>query len=181
MLRSLSFVALVLSAFVVGDDTDADRKQAAQKERLTKLQPLVGAWRGVFRQLIALGFARVDHDAHGALKLTAASRAMLKGERRFELRRVMPRQQPAQVARTSTPGDLSPASVDLLLRLKAWRLAEARNQSLPAYVIFHDSTLVEIARSQPQDLDALRRVSGLGATKLERYGAVLLALIAQML
>src|SRR5437762_2271398 len=47
MLRSLSFVALVLSAFVVGDDTDADRKQAAQKERLTKLQPLVGSWRGV--------------------------------------------------------------------------------------------------------------------------------------
>ena len=121
----------------------------------------------------------MDHDAHGAVKLTPTSRALLKGEQRFELRRVLPRQGPAKVSRALLPDDLSPASVELLLRLKAWRSSEARSQSLPAYVIFHDSTLVEIARSQPQDLDALSRVSGLGATKLERYGAVLLALIAE--
>jgi ATP-dependent DNA helicase RecQ len=63
-------------------------------------------------------------------------------------------------------------------QLKAWRLAEAKRQALPAYVILHDATLTEIARRQPRDLDALAEIPGIGARKLERYGPALLELMA---
>jgi ATP-dependent DNA helicase RecQ len=64
-------------------------------------------------------------------------------------------------------------------QLKAWRLAEAKRQALPAYVILHDATLAEIARRQPGDLGALAEIPGIGARKLERYGPALLELLAQ--
>jgi ATP-dependent DNA helicase RecQ len=63
-------------------------------------------------------------------------------------------------------------------QLKAWRLAEAKRQALPAYVILHDATLAEIARRKPRDLDALANIPGIGARKLERYGPALLELMA---
>jgi len=72
---------------------------------------------------------------------------------------------------------LPPAAAGLLERLKAWRLAEARAQSVPAFVILHDSTLMEIARTRPQNLAALAGVGGIGTKKLERYGAALLDLL----
>ncbi len=135
------------------------------------------AWRGVFRQLVALGLARVDHEAHGALRLTEASRPVLRGERRVEMRRVVVGRRRAPAARTGTPADLPPAAADLVARLKAWRLAEARAQAVPAYVILHDATLTEIARRRPLDLDALSAVGGIGAAKLARYGASLLEVV----
>jgi ATP-dependent DNA helicase RecQ len=79
------------------------------------------AWRGVFRQLVALGFARVDHEAHGALKLTAASRPVLRGEIEVEMRRVVARHRPAAKPRANPLSDLPPAAADLMDRLKAWR------------------------------------------------------------
>ncbi len=69
------------------------------------------------------------------------------------------------------------ADADLVARLKAWRSGQARTQSVPAYVIFHDRTLAAIAAAQPQDLDALSEIDGIGAKKLERYGPALLALL----
>ena len=136
------------------------------------------AWRGVFRQLVALGFTRVDHEAHGALKLCATSRPVLRGETRVEMRRVVHRQRPLPKVRGALPADLPSAAAGLLQRLKAWRLAEARAQAVPAYVILHDSTLAEIARRRPPDLAALARIAGIGATKLDRYGAALLEAVA---
>jgi ATP-dependent DNA helicase RecQ len=65
-----------------------------------------------------------------------------------------------------------------LSRLRAWRLAEARKQELPPYVIFHDTTLIEIARRRPASLAALTQIPGVGAIKLERYGSAVLAIIA---
>jgi ATP-dependent DNA helicase RecQ len=65
----------------------------------------------------------------------------------------------------------------LLERLKAWRLAQSRTQSVPAFVILHDKTLAEIARQRPPDLVALRDISGIGATKLERYGPALVGIV----
>jgi len=65
------------------------------------------------------------------------------------------------------------------VRLKAWRFAEARRLGLPAYVILHDATLLEIAQRRPQDLDALAIVPGIGARKLERYGATLIELVRE--
>jgi ATP-dependent DNA helicase RecQ len=65
----------------------------------------------------------------------------------------------------------------LLDQLKAWRLEQAREQAVPAYVILHDRTLAEIAASRPQDMDALGMISGIGSKKLERYGNALLELV----
>jgi len=136
------------------------------------------AWRSVFRQLVALNLVHVDHEAHGALKLTEASRPVLKGEQRIDLRRVIARAGTKGGKRAATAGIVLPADTGLMERLKAWRLAEARTQSVPPYVIFHDKTLVEIARSRPRDLDELAGISGVGARKLERYGEGLLAVLA---
>jgi ATP-dependent DNA helicase RecQ len=136
------------------------------------------AWRGVFRQLVALGFVEVDHAGHGALKLASASRAVLKGETRVEMRRVVASQRTSRRSRAAQDANLSPADADVFARLKGWRSAEARAQGVPAYVISHDSTLAEIARQQPQDLAALARIGGLGVKRLERYGAALLDVLA---
>lgn len=65
----------------------------------------------------------------------------------------------------------------LLADLKSWRLEEARTQSVPAYVILHDSTLIELARQRPDDMDELADIPGFGARKVERYGEALLARI----
>jgi ATP-dependent DNA helicase RecQ len=138
------------------------------------------AWRAVFRQLVALGLARVAHDAYGALKLTEASRPVLRGETEVAMRRATSVAGRAR-RRASAPLPGDPAALDpaLFERLKAWRLAEARGQGVPAYVIFHDATLAEIARRRPDNLADLAGISGLGARKLERYGPALLALLAR--
>jgi ATP-dependent DNA helicase RecQ len=144
------------------------------------------AWRDVFRQLVALGLAQVDHAAYGALRLTAASRPVLKGEQPVEMRRAAPRLKRPKKSRTvvhaatgagaaATPVDAGEAGN--LARLKAWRLAEARRQAVPAYVILHDATLAEIARRRPRDAAELADVPGIGARKLERYGTPLLELL----
>ena len=138
------------------------------------------AWRGVFRQLVALGFAAVDHEAHGALKLAGASRAVLKGELSVEMRRVVARKRPASVSRVVATTALNADDTELFERLKAWRGTEARSQSVPAYVVLHDSTLAEIARVRPGTLGELGGIGGIGAKKLERYGAVLLELVGSV-
>jgi len=138
------------------------------------------AWRSVFRQLVALGFARPDHDAYGALRLTEAARPVLKGEQGVEMRRNAPRKGKARVARNTTPATARhDVDADLLAQLKQWRAGEARAQSVPAYVVFHDSTLAAIAAVRPQNLDALAEIAGIGAKKLERYGDALLAVLRE--
>ena len=136
------------------------------------------AWRNVFRQLVALGCARPDHDAYGALCLTETSRPVLKGEQAVYMRSVLPRKAKAAKSRRGVAGIALPAAdAGLLEQLKAWRLEQARVQGVPAFVIFHDRTLAEIAAARPADMDALGGVSGIGAKKLERYGESLLALV----
>jgi ATP-dependent DNA helicase RecQ len=137
------------------------------------------AWRNVFRQLVVLGYARPDHEAYGALQLTEASRPLLRGEQRMVIRSVTARK--AKRTSRDSAANVAISSVDseLLARLKAWRLAQAREQSVPAYVIFHDSTLAAIAAARPQNAQTLAGISGMGARKLERYGAALLELLRQ--
>jgi ATP-dependent DNA helicase RecQ len=131
-----------------------------------------GTWRNVFRQLVALGYARPDHDAFGALRLTEVSRPVLKGEQAVEMRRAVPR--------SKAKRKIQAASSDpLLARLKAWRTEQARSQSVPPYVVFHDATLSAIAAAQPRDLGSLSTIPGIGARKLERYGPSLLDLLAE--
>jgi ATP-dependent DNA helicase RecQ len=131
-------------------------------------------WRLVFRQLVALGYARPDHDSFGSLRLTAAARPILKGEQRVEMRRASPRKGKSPKRRAAASAD-SP----LLARLRAWRTAQAREQSVPPYVVFHDATLSAIAAAQPQDLGALSSISGIGESKLKRYGPALIELLRE--
>ncbi len=136
------------------------------------------AWRNVFRQLVALGYAKPDHDAYGALCLTETSRPVLKGERQVDMRSVLPRKSRAAKSRRGAAGVALPAAdAGLLEQLKNWRMEQARVQGVPAFVIFHDRTLAEIVAARPADMAALGGISGIGAKKLERYGESLLALV----
>jgi ATP-dependent DNA helicase RecQ len=135
-------------------------------------------WRAIVRQCIALSLLEVDHDSYGALKLTGESRAVLKGERSVALRASRDgRRSARRVAAAAIGADLSLEAKKLLERLRAWRLAAARRHGVPAYVIFHDATLREIARARPSSLDALRGISGVGARKLAAYGAEIVGLV----
>jgi ATP-dependent DNA helicase RecQ len=136
------------------------------------------AWRSVFRQLVALGYARVDHARYGALRLTDAARPVLRGDERVSLRRAVAQPRGRARSRAAADAQLSAPDADLFERLKAWRLGEARTQGVPAYVILHDRTLTDIARARPRDVAALAAIGGIGAAKLERYGAALLAVVA---
>ena len=129
-------------------------------------------WRNVFRQLVALGYARPDHDAYGGLRLTDAARPVLKGEESVEMRRHV------AVAKTKKSRGKIESTNPLFERLKAWRLEQAREQSVPPYVVFHDATLAAIAAARPATLDELSVIAGIGAKKLERYGPALLRLLA---
>jgi ATP-dependent DNA helicase RecQ len=135
-------------------------------------------WRDVFRQLVTLGFVRPDHAAYGALRLTETSRPVLKGEQRIDMRRIAPRKgKSATVRRRAGADGLSAADAALLERLRTWRSEQAREQSVPAYVIFHDATLSAIAAARPRDMGDLSSIHGIGAKKLERYGPALMVLL----
>jgi ATP-dependent DNA helicase RecQ len=132
-------------------------------------------WRAIVRQCIALGLLEIDHDAYGALRLTSESRAVLKAERTVALRAW---REPRRSARVKPSQEsLSGAAQDLFERLRAWRVEAARRHGVPAYVIFHDATLREIARTRPASLDTLRGISGIGARKLEAYGEDIVGLV----
>ena len=136
-------------------------------------------WRGVFRQLVAGGLLEADVEHHGALRLTTLSGPVLRGE--VELRFRHEPEKPARGRRTrgGSAGtamvvDLDPESQVRFDALREWRSSTAREQNVPAYVIFHDSTLRAIAQAAPEDLDELSRVPGIGASKLDRYGEAVL-------
>ena len=133
-------------------------------------------WRAIARQCIALGLLKVDHEAYGALRLTEESRAVLKGERSVALRALRDTKRSARTKTPASQANLSGEARALFERLRAWRLEAARRHGVPAYVIFHDATLMEIARARPASLDALRGISGVGAKKLEAYGAEIVGL-----
>jgi ATP-dependent DNA helicase RecQ len=140
--------------------------------------------RGVLRQLIALGALGVDAQAFNTLYLTEASRAVLKGEVSVRLRASV--STPAdRKAKGAGSGATKPAPIALddagqqrYDALKAWRAEVARSHNLPAYVIFHDATLAAIAQAEPQDLEALQGIAGIGAKKLQAYGDEVLRVVA---
>ena len=140
--------------------------------------------RGVLRQLIALGALGVDAQAFNTLYLTEASRAVLKGEVTVRLRASVSTPADRRGKRSAT-GAAKPAPIALdasaqtrYEALKAWRAEVARSHNLPAYVIFHDATLAAIAQAEPQDLDALQGIAGIGAKKLDAYGDEVLRVVA---
>jgi ATP-dependent DNA helicase RecQ len=135
----------------------------------------------VFRQLVAAGLLEVDVEGHGALRLTAGSGSVLKGERTLQLRTEAPvaRRRDRTATTRDRDGAALPAdAAERFAALRQWRGETARAQSVPAYVIFHDSTLRDIALRRPQHLDELATVNGVGAAKLERYGSAVLDALA---
>ena len=136
-------------------------------------------WKSVFRQLAAAGLIHIDLAEHGALQLTDAARAVLKGERRVELRRVSRKTVSSgrSSSSSSVASNLSPEDEALFQELRRWRSDTAREQGVPAYVILHDKTLRELAEVRPTSRGLLTTVSGMGSAKIEHYGEELLELI----
>ena len=154
-------------------------------------------WRGVVRQLLAGGLLAVNGD-HGTLALTDLSGEVLRGERQVMFRRDAPRPAavPAPVGRVGGAGrrevpaggagrgpgpaavELAPEAEAVFERLRAWRTGVAKELGMPPYVIFHDSTLRQIAAAPPTTLAGLAAVNGVGETKLARYGQQILELLA---
>jgi ATP-dependent DNA helicase RecQ len=141
-------------------------------------------WRGVLRQLMAISAVAVDAQAFNTLVLTQVSRAVLKGDVPVRLRvSLAPPSDRGKVRRTAASTARVPATLDAAAQtryvaLKAWRAEVAKEHNLPAYVIFHDATLLAIAQIAPQSLHDLQGISGIGARKLDAYGAAVLTVVA---
>ena len=132
-------------------------------------------WQVVIRQMLGLDLIRPDPERHGGLAITLAAHPVLRGEERVTLRHdPAARSRAATVIRTQVDDEDAP----LLSALKAKRRALAEAARVPAYVIFPDRTLIEMAQSRPQTLDDMARVNGVGAKKLDSYGEAFLGVIA---
>ena len=141
-----------------------------------------GEWRSIFRQLSATGLIAQDLMEHGRWWVTDEGRKVLRGEARIELRKDLgggatakgSRRDKRAAAASAVVGD---ADTALLAALKALRTKLAQTQRVPAYVVFSDRTLVELATHRPASPAAMREIHGIGDTKLERYGAAFLDVI----
>lgn len=150
-----------LSVFGIGKDLSTER------------------WSSVVRQLLAKSYLTVDNQGYSTLVLTPAARPLLKGEQALMLRqeseRLSGRSKNIMPSRKQAINDLPEAAQERFVRLKAWRLALAKEHNIPAYFIFNDTTLQQIALEQPDSLRALAHINGVGQHKLDTYGKDLLA------
>jgi ATP-dependent DNA helicase RecQ len=151
-----------LSVWGIGKDTDTT------------------VWRSLFRQLTAQGLLASDEEGHGTVHLTEKARPLLRGEETFMLRLAPPREKKGKTKGASAAANkVSTADRPLYDALKALRLRLATDAKLPPYVICHDKTLVELATQRPSDEDGLHGITGLGASKIKRYGKAFLDTIAR--
>ncbi|MEP7311974.1 MAG: DNA helicase RecQ [Pseudomonadota bacterium] len=138
-------------------------------------------WRGVLRQLVMLRLVDVDQDNWNVLRLTPASRAVLTGEKRLQMRRPSVRAESRRKRghREALSQPTMGATVDegVFQALRTWRLGVAREHKVPAYTVLHDASLREIAQRRPASLAELRGIPGIGAAKLERYGPALIDVV----
>jgi len=157
-------------------------------------------WRAVLRQLMTMRLVAVDHDHWNVLRLTDASREVLTGARRLTLRQAAPHRASRKAGKKGTSGERrrrkdSPVSGDaapapptasapaspleeaVFQALRAWRHGVAREHAVPAYTVLHDTSLREIARRRPESAESLAGIPGLGATKLDRYGAAIIEVV----
>jgi ATP-dependent DNA helicase RecQ len=178
--NGMGFGALHIIAVLRGEATDMVVRHG--HDRLPTFG--VGAdqsarfWRGVLRQLIAAGAVRTGDGDFPTLSLvTEQARPILRGECSLRLREESVRRRPKPVA---SGGSTAVAVGDpgLFEALRAWRATTARAEQLPPYLVFHDSTLREIAATRPSSLDELAEIKGVGQSKLQRYGAAVLRALA---
>jgi ATP-dependent DNA helicase RecQ len=183
--RNQRFGAAHLIDILLGNETDRVRQQGHDQlatfgigTELTDVQ-----WRGVVRQLLAQGLLGVSDDGYGTLVITAGSGDVLTGARQVPMR-----QEPERIVRgrgtrtTRAKGgqvvDLPEEAQGLFEALRAWRSEQAKEQGVPAYVVFADVTLREVATVRPQDLGQLAGITGVGQKKLDTYGEGLLGVVA---
>ncbi len=131
-------------------------------------------WQAIFRQMLGRDLVRPDPARHGALRMTEAARPILRGEDSISLRQDTVRKADRRPAVRQLVNE---EDAPLLSALKAKRRALAEAAKVPAYVIFNDKTLIEMAETRPDSLDAMARVNGVGNKKLERYGREFLEVI----
>ena len=135
-------------------------------------------WTSVIRQLIHRGYLFQDVADYSVLRLTASSGPVLRGEERLELARPVERVRADKRKRMKSVSLVGEADTGLFEALRELRRSLAAEQGVPAYVVFHDATLMAMAEARPSDLEGLADISGVGETKLERYGVAFLAAIA---
>lgn len=141
----------------------------------------VKTWQSVYRQLLAAGLITVDHEAYGALKLADEARAVFKREREVRFRKDRPTK--GKASRTASPSSANAKSalagddLELFEALRATRMSIAKELAIPPYVVFPDTTLVAFATERPMNSKDLLGISGVGQSKLERYGDAFLAVI----
>jgi len=132
-------------------------------------------WQAVFRQMMGHDLVRPDPERHGALRMTDAALPVLRAEQEISLRRDTIKS--AGKSRPKVRTLVSEEDAPLLSALKAKRRALAEAQRVPAYIVFNDKTLIEMAQTRPATLDAMAGIGGIGAKKLETYGAAFLEVI----
>ncbi|QAY62965.1 DNA helicase RecQ [Xylanimonas allomyrinae] len=177
--RGQSFGAGQVVDILLGRDTEKIRRFRHQELSVYGVGADLaeGEWRAVVRQLLAQGLLTVEGE-HGTLVLTEASGDVLARRREVRMRHEPERATRAARARKASPAaDLADADVPLFEALRAWRAGEAKEQGKPAYIVFADATLRSIAAQRPVSLDQLATISGVGESKLERYGEAVLAVV----
>ena len=175
--RNQKFGAGHLIDVLLGRDTERIRQNKHDELRTYGIGTELGEqeWRGVVRQLLAQGLLAVNSDGYGTLVITDASAAVLDGSRRVALRREPER--PTRVTKSKAGAELPDDARPLFERLRAWRAEVAREQGVPAYIVFGDATLRGIALTKPGTLAELGTISGVGEKKLESYGAGVLEVV----
>jgi ATP-dependent DNA helicase RecQ len=177
--RNQRFGAGHLNDNLLGRETERNRQQRHDELRTYGIGAELSEqeWRGVVRQLLAQGLLAVNSDGYGTLVITDASAAVLDGSRTVKLRREPERA--VKKAKRTAGAVLPETAQPLFERLRAWRAEVAREQGVPAYIVFGDATLRGIALTEPATLEQLATISGVGEKKLEAYGEAVLAVVAE--
>lgn len=143
-------------------------------------------WNGIFRQLVAMNLLKVDMEGFGGLKITKEGKNFLRSKDNIQLRKLAVKVKPKksvvvdEKAKTKAIYALSgDFENELFATLKAKRLELAKAQNLPPYVIFHDKTLLEMIKIRPNSLEAMSKISGVGESKIKKYGAIFLQILSQ--
>ncbi|MCP4315160.1 MAG: DNA helicase RecQ [Hyphomicrobiales bacterium] len=137
-------------------------------------------WQGFVRQMVAGGVLSINIQKYGCLEITKLGGEILRGNRQFEFREIKEtagRERKRRAKSSRSAANLSSVEDRLLTQLKALRLELAKARNVPAYVVFPDATLIEMAQERPAGLDAMAEINGVGPKKLEEYGAMFLEAI----
>ncbi len=179
--RHQRFGAGHLIDILLGRETDRVRTQSHTELKTFGIGTELGEqeWRGVVRQLLAQGLLGVAADGYGTLVITDASASVLDGSRVVMLRRETVK--PTRAAKSKAGSELPEEAQPLFERLREWRAGVAREQGVPAYIVFGDATLRGIALTKPSSLEQLGTVSGVGEKKLESYGEGVLEVVSEAL